>query len=252
MKKILLTATLAGLFATSLSAQLNFQVDSTQSWFGYVNTFNVADDAYLFGFSEGAETLGTLQANFNVAGDELTLAPNSRIFDQENGVGDDTDWINETAGTANWYIEANYYQERLGNDALGQTVSFTYTVTENTLITDTTDPLIQKGYTSQAFIKVLDAFGTWATYQSVFGPMTVGTHTIDLVVNDSGLTNTIGVQVGFATVGDIQPTLDPLTFGPNPILDTGVVLTAVPEPSTYALLLGLAGLGLVIYRRRKA
>ena len=40
--------------------------------------------------------------------------------------------------------------------------------------------------------------------------------------------------------------------GNNQQADWGLALVAVPEPSTYALLLGLATLGLVLYRRRAA
>lgn len=45
------------------------------------------------------------------------------------------------------------------------------------------------------------------------------------------------------SVFDIDPTVTPSTFGSvNPI---------VPEPSTYAAILGLIGLAYVAYRRRK-
>ena len=249
MKKLLLLASAIGLVAGPLAAQLNYVVDSTAAWAAYVNVFNVSDDSYAgFGFPEG--TPSTMSANFNGTGDVLTLSPNSRIYDQEIA---NAAWIDQGTLLPNWYIEANYYQERVGSDANTQLVEFTYTVTSNTLITDTSDPLIQKGYSAVSFIKVLDGFQSWATYQSVFGPMTVGTHTISLTVNDSGLSvgGTIVVQVGFGVTGDIQPTQDPNTFEPNPILSTGVNLTAVPEPSTFALLGGLLALGFVIYRRRK-
>ncbi|NDV61909.1 PEP-CTERM sorting domain-containing protein [Puniceicoccales bacterium CK1056] len=228
-------ASLAGLVTSSLSAQLNFTVDPGAAWNGFVNTFSVADDSFQFGFGYG--DFPNAQSTFS--GSTLSLGANKGIYDVEaaNPV-----WVNQTTGDPELYIEYAFYQEVVGA-AIGTTVNFDFeTITQG----------LPAGYSVVAFAAVLDGFVTWATTQLETAPLVSGvTDSLSLVVASPG-TGTPVVQAGFRVTGPIQPSLDEF-FNPNPLtLQYATVQTPVPEPSTYAVLLGFAALGLVIYRRRKA
>ena len=63
---------------------------------------------------------------------------------------------------------------------------------------------------------------------------------------------TAGGQYGYADFGNTASfTFDPLPAGVSYTSASGDFLTAVPEPSTWAMMiLGFAGIGFLTYRRR--
>jgi hypothetical protein len=125
-------------------------------------------------------------------------------------------------------MEALGYTETYGLS--GQNVTFNFVVGSNNLGG-------VNGYVTEAFIKTLDAFGSWATTQQVYEPLTVGAHSLTLLNIDPTLANPV-VQIGFRVVGGND------VSGSN---TAGLGALIVPEPLTMALL----GLGGLFLRRRK-
>jgi hypothetical protein len=203
-------------------AQVNVTVDPGASWLGYMNVFDLpsAGGAFRFGSPWGT---GDLAASFS--GPVLTLAPNT--------IGDpDPYWYIGGGGPGapgNKIMEANMYVQNDGGWA-GQTVSFSGTVLANTFTS---------AHTTIAFIKDFapDFSSFVQTTVALGGP---GDFNISLAtINDPAR----HVQYGFQTVGVNVWVTDVAPYG-------NLQVTAVPEPSTFAL----AGLGLsalLILRRRR-
>jgi hypothetical protein len=123
-------------------------------------------------------------------------------------------------------MEANYYVE---NTALvGHTMSFGGMVLVNNFV---------PGYTSQAFIKVLDSNNGWALVGSAYAPLVNG----QLFSLQLDVANTPGLipQYGFMTTGAVA---NPATVGA-----LGFAMITTPEPASLALLLGALAL---VSRRR--
>lgn len=234
-KLFLATLTAGALIGGSLqsSAQLAFSVDPNQNWLGYINIFDQAD-VFQFGWAEG--TLPTASANWAPGpAAPLTMSPNTRLYD-ENVL--DPFWVDQITFEATLVSEFNFYTERFDADPLafqGQTATFYYDTIANDL---------PAGYEAVGFIKVLDGFSSWSTYQIETKPLVAGQNAlISLVVDGSGLTGggTPFVQAGFWVKGAYVPSGSATAL-------TGADI--VPEPTTFALA-GLGAAALLIFRRRK-
>lgn len=191
-------------------------VNPASEWIAYGNCFET--DGSWTGWGS-LWALSAVPATFDAAG--LTIRPNTNTYNP-----DDEYWVNPD-GTGNKIMEMNVYFETSG--LAGQSVVFNYNVLSNDL---------PDGYEHQAFIKVVDPDVGWATVQSVFEDLTVGSGSVTLG-EVAGLPNGV-VQVGFMVKG--------LVVAPaSPEAATGVVIETIPEPATMALL----ALGGLLLRRRK-
>jgi len=221
LKSCLAALALAG-SALSSQAQVDVTVDPGASWQGYMNVFELPSNggAYVFGSPWGT---GDLVANFS--GPVLTLSPNT--------IGDPNPfWYTPSGGpgaAGNKIMEANMYVQNDGGWA-GQTVSFSGTVLANSFTS---------AHSTVAFIRDFapDFSSFNVTSIALGGP---GDFTISLAtINDPAR----HVQYGFTTTGVNVWVTDVGSFG-------NLQVTAIPEPSTFALAgLGLAAL-LVLRRRR--
>jgi hypothetical protein len=168
-----------------------------------------------------------------IIGDQLVLEPNYNTYTDSLGGsnGDRAFWTNSSDGGAtpgplgNKWMNANTYEETASIAVPSYTLSGN--VTSNTLNTSL--------YTAKAFIKVLDPSNGYATMLDdtvilpASGPFVV---TSDLSLFQGKL-----LQVGFSMDG---LNANPVNAGTNG--SVGVTITAVPEPSTWAL----GGIGLVV------
>lgn len=112
----------------------------------------------------------------------------------------------------------------------GQNVTFSGVVLDNTLVSP---------YTSIAFIK--DFAPDYSSFNVITAPLNEGAFSINL---DTIADPARHVQFGFTTVGPNVWVTDVAPFG-------SVQITAVPEPSIFALLaVGVTGL-LIAQRKRK-
>ncbi len=207
------------LSSASLSqADVAVTVDPNQTWLGFMNVFDlpVGSGGYVFGSPWGT---GDLAAAFN--GPNLRLSPNTNTYNAS-----DPFWV-QPNGAGNKWMNANMYVE---NPALvGQTIVFS----GQTLLNN-----FAPGYTSRAFIKVLDPAQGFATILETYAPLVSGQNfSLSLAVpNTAGLLP----QYGFVTDGaNANPaTVDALG---------GAIVGPIPEPSSL-LLASLAGI--VFLRRR--
>lgn len=230
MKRVLVILAVLAMTGIASADLLNFTVDPDATWLGFINVFDQADN-FQFGFVEG--NLATASASF-AAGPSLPLvvSPNTRLYD-ENAA--DSFWVDQGTFEATLVSEFNFYQEVFDADPLafqGQTATFDFTTVSNNL---------PAGYDAVGFIKVLDGFSSWATYQITTVDLTGGSSgSLSLLVDGSGLTGagTPFVQAGFWVKGAYVSSDDPAA-------STGVEI--IPEPFTIALL----GLGGLFLRRRK-
>jgi hypothetical protein len=208
---VLLSAT-AGLADT-----VSVTVDPAHTWVGYMNVFNppVGSGGYLWGSPWGTADLAAV-----FTGDQLKLSPNTNCYNAA-----DPYWVNPDGSGAKW-MNANMYVEPAG--VLGKTLEFSGQVLSNTFVA---------GYSSQAFIKVLDPSQGWATILQVYTPLVGGQNfTLSLAIPD---TAGLVPQYGFVTDG--------LVANPATVEQLGCVIVGpIPEPASLALL-GLAGL---LIRRR--
>lgn len=223
MKKVLVL--LAVLAVTSI-AGADWIVDGG-TFFPALGWMNVSESpanggGYLWGSGWGVDAL----RNSGSAGN-LVLQTNVNCSDDNRAAWE--------SGTDLYWLPGNKTMESLGyiesgwGEYTGQNVTFSFVVGSNNLAA--------AGYTTEAFIKVLDAGGSWATTQQIYEPLTVGAHSFTLYNVDPGLA-TPSVQVGFRVMGlnDVSGSATADLF-----------VNIVPEPVSIALL----GLGGLFLRRRK-
>jgi hypothetical protein len=215
------------------------QVASAGNWTGFMNVFFNASGTpggYAFGSGWGVSDLKTTISNSNagtIIGDQLVLEPNYNTYTDSLGGsnGDRAFWTNSSDGGAtpgplgNKWMNANTYEETASIAVPSYTLSGN--VTSNTLNTGL--------YTAKAFIKVLDPSNGYATMLDdtvilpASGPF--------VVTSDRSQYQGLLLQVGFSMDG---LNANPVNAGTNG--SVGVTITAVPEPSTWAL----GGIGLVV------
>jgi len=245
MNKKLLTATFAAILLvagfTASHAQTTVEVDPSKTWIGYMNVFanvNGSKGAYLFGSGWGVADLSSV-----FAPSTLTLAPNFNAYTDSLG-GSNIDrayWTDSTDGgvtaglNGNKWMEASTFIESY-DASLKTNLTFSGAIQAFTLL--------NPNYSATAFIKVLEPFGGWNTIVNQTTALTsTGDFSVsaDLSTVDSGYL----VQYGFAVNGLNANPANEAAFG-------SVVVEAVPEPSTYAMLaVGAAGLGAHMIRRRR-
>ncbi|MCC6426800.1 MAG: hypothetical protein IT435_08250 [Phycisphaerales bacterium] len=206
-------------FAAPALAEQNVTVDPGQTWLGFMNVFELPSNGggYVFGSPWGT---GDLAASF--AGDGLTLSPNTNTYNPN-----DPFWV-QPNGEGNKWMNANMYVEQGNWD--GETVNFR----GHTLVNSFVD-----GYTSLAFIKVLDPSQGWATIASTTIPLFAG-QDFELSMNVPTIPGVV-TQYGFETNG----------ANANPVgVDRlgHVEVTAIPGPAGAGL---MAIAGLVIGRHRR-
>lgn len=209
MKKVFIAAAVLCLIGMVQADVVVDGVDPSASWMGYMNVFDLGMN-YQWGSSWGT---ADLRATF-VDEDALLLQSNTNCWNPQ-----DAYWVTPE-GAPNKIMEANFYREYYGIG--GQTITFNFVVRSNDLAAE--------GYSTRAFVKVLDPDSGWATINSVFADLIPGAGSLSLVVNP--IANPVA-QVGFAVLG---PVSDPA----GEIASKAVVI-AIPEPATLALL-GLGGL----------
>ena len=227
MKKLLLIST--SLVSMALSSfAVSIDTSENAAWSGFMNVFENnagAQGGYLWGSG-----WGTADLNATNAGGVITLSPNTNAYN-----ADDAYWSNGADG--NKFMEASYYLENPGDNLgwAGQTLSFSGNVDSSTL---------DSRYSASAFIKVLDVDAGYATVALESVSITsTGAFSLSYDVAEGNL---IG-QIGFNVVGlNANPDTD---WGNVQI--SGLSASAVPEPSTYALIAGFAAFIFVAIRRRK-
>jgi hypothetical protein len=224
MKKVLVLAVMLAVTGIA-SADMTVNGSSFFPTNGWMNVSNSPANggAYLWGSGWGVPALRTS----GVAGN-LQLQTNVNASDDNYAAwsgGTDMYWL-PGAKT----MEALSYVESGWGEFKGQNVTFNFVVGSNNLAG-------VNGYVTEAFIKVLDAGGSWATTQQIYMPLTIGAHTLTLLNVDPTLA-TPSVQVGFRVVG-LNDVSGSATAGLSAVI--------VPEPLTIALL----GLGGMFLRRRK-
>lgn len=189
------------------AADVNVTVDPGHTWLGYMNVFElpVGGGAFVFGSPWGTADLA---ASFS--GSVLRLSPNTNTYNPA-----DPFWVNPD-GSGNKWMNANMYVE--DTSLVGQTVNFS----GQTLVNSFVD-----GYTSRAFIKVLDPALGWATVAETYSPL-VGGQPFSLTLD---VPSTAGLvpQFGFVTDG---ANANPATVG----LLGHVLVAPIPEPASVLLI----------------
>lgn len=212
-------------------------VDAGATWLGFMNVFflpavpgyGVTSGAYAFGSGWGP---ADLTATFS--GSVLTLGPNH--------IGDpDPYWYTPSGGpgsVGNKIMDANMYVEAATGMLAGENVTFTGIVQANTLALGPVDAN-GNGWTSVAFIK--DFAPDYSSFNSMTVALTPGVFSVTLATDPGAGRH---VQYGFETKGPDVWVTDVGPYG-------SIQITAVPEPSTAALIIG--GIAcLVVWRRSKA
>jgi hypothetical protein len=210
-----------------VKGQSTVTVNPSANWIGYMNVFETPQNggAYDFGSSWG---VADLTATFS--GPVLTLGPN-QINDPSSY------WYTPSGGpgaVGNKSMDANMYVETTGVYT-GQTLTFSGDVLSNTLFGHVNQ--LGNGWTSVAFIK--DFAPDYSSSVSITAPLVNGVFNISLAtINDPAR----HIQYGFETIGPDVWSTDVGQYG-------SIQITAVPEPSTLALL-GLCAASALVWRRR--
>ncbi|MBI5865239.1 MAG: PEP-CTERM sorting domain-containing protein [Planctomycetes bacterium] len=189
------------------TADVNVTLDPSRNWLGYMNVFDlpVGGGGYLWGSPWGTADLAAV-----FSGSALRLSPNTNTYNPS-----DPYWVNPDGSGAKW-MNANMYVE--DTSYVGQTVNFSGQTLVNSFV---------PGYSSRAFIKVLDPALGWATIAETYAPL-VGGQPFALSLS---VPNTPGLvpQYGFVTDG--------ANANPATVEQLGHVLIApIPEPASALLL----------------
>lgn len=228
MKSLIRNLTLCALLGAAVSAKAaTVLVDPGQTWLGFMNVFNLpsAGGAYQFG-----SAWGTADLTATFSGSILTLGPNT--------IGDPASYWYTPAGgpgaVGNKVMDANFYVETTGT-YVNTTLTFSGNVLANTLAGQTAagNGVV---WTSVAFIK--DFVADYSSSTSTTVALNPGSFSISLPTGGADH----HIQYGFETMGSDVWITDVGQYG-------NIQITAVPEPSTFAL----AGLGAaaLLFRRRR-
>jgi hypothetical protein len=188
MKKI--TLILSILLLGNAFAQNEVTVETSQNWLGYVNAFDVSNDAFAFGFAYGAADLRA-----TATATSMTLEPNIAIW---TGEATNAAWFDQGAATqtAVKYIEASSYIE---NNALaGSDLTFSGNVSVSDLGSE---------YTVVAFVKALDPNAGYATVvNNTVDISSTGDYTVSATAAE--LASGFIIQYGFAVTGPLADPAD--------------------------------------------
>ncbi len=211
---------------------------NAEGWFGFMNVFDNANGSpggYQFGSPWGVSDMQTTVVVSNVGtyiGDQLRLEPNFNTYLNAINSGDPGEiaYWTDGAGGGNKFMEANTYVEF--SDISLLSASFEGAVDEYSF---------DSAYEALAFIKVLNPDAGWSldvfeTYDLALGG--AFSLTADLADHQGKV-----LQYGFMVSG----------LNANPDNDFGSALvTVIPEPSTYAAIVGgLFLLAAFLFRRRR-
>ena len=238
MKKLLLISLSAVSMAfTSYAASID--ASSSGNWSAYMNWFELNADKTAGGYVGGGGW-GNDALPASWSGSTLTLAPNTNTYaDNINGdAGAKAYWSNSSDGGTTMgpdggkYMQAIYKLES-GTDYAGQSLNISGTIDSNTL---------DSRYSVYVFGKTL-VNNVWSEAQYERVSISSGTFSFDFDV----LAGDHVAQLGFMLEGsNANPSDD---WGNIQI--SGITASAVPEPSTYALIAGFAAFMFVAIRRRK-
>jgi hypothetical protein len=222
MNLLLKPTTAAVLLCAAAAAQaaVTVGVDSRQDWIGFMNWSDLPADG---GGFRGQGFWGVADLDARFAATTLTLAPNTSTDRDASTL---PLWW-KPDGSSNKIMSANLLV--IDDTLAGQDIVFAGTVLSNTLA---------DGYSSRAFIRAFN--GSYSTMLGSASTLLQGGQAFE--VRFQSAAGDVHIQYGFDTIG------------PNARIGNSlgsVVITAVPEPSAFAMLAaGLLGAGLVRARRR--
>ena len=216
---------------------VSIDASSTGNWSGYMAWFDKNADGTAGGYA-GGSGWGAADLDVTHSGNSGTFGPNTNTYADNIGSSDPNAVAYWTDGAdGNKFMEATYKLEAIDDNTAwnGQTLTFAGTIDGYTL---------DSRYSTVAFIKTLDNT-SWATVQNEeIAISSTGDFSVSLDVNTGGQ---YVAQIGLTMRG----------INANPSTDWGnisfsnLTASAVPEPSTYALIAGLAAFVFVAIRRRK-
>lgn len=187
MKKLLhnsgrlLAAGLLFFFILPAQAQLEFDVDASLTWNGYMNVFenNTEEEIWIFG---SAWQLADLKTVINAGENTITLYPNYNTYNPT-----DEFWSNGEEG--NKIVEGSTFQENL--EWAGEDVTFKGYVESNTLSDD---------FVAVAFVKALNPDNNWSLDVYVTADLVEGAN-FTITVPADQLPEGLMVQYGFSVRG---------------------------------------------------
>ena len=236
MKSIIQPLALCTVFSAVISANaaVTYTVDPSATWQGFMTVFDKGTPGY------GAAALGGYQFGIGWGTSDLRATfsgPNLSL--QANTIGDPNPyWYTPTGGpgaVGNKMMDASISQQFTGSLA-GQSVTFTGEVLSNSLAGGPLDAG-GFGWTSVAFIK--DFAPDFSSSITTAVTLTPGVFSVNYTaINDSAR----HIQFGFQTIG-------PNVWAGDPLTAPAVVITAIPEPTSMALV-GLSA-ALLVRRRRQ-